>query len=104
VFMHQLPHLATPFPYTTLFRSPTSGNMSTQQIHRRIELRHALMRSIIAVGMVNGRQHPVFGADRFYIGAGIGGEPHDMQGLVIRSEEHTSELQSRENLVCRLPL
>src|SRR5690606_39964423 len=25
-------------------------------------------------------------------------------GLVIRSEEHTSELQSRENLVCRLLL
>src|SRR5690606_40734051 len=25
-------------------------------------------------------------------------------GLVVRSEEHTSELQSRENLVCRLLL
>src|SRR5690606_41250458 len=25
-------------------------------------------------------------------------------GQVLRSEEHTSELQSRENLVCRLPL
>src|SRR5207302_3251500 len=25
-------------------------------------------------------------------------------GLGVRSEEHTSELQSRENLVCRLPL
>src|SRR5690606_41985976 len=25
-------------------------------------------------------------------------------GLVLRSEEHTSELQSRENLVCRLLL
>src|SRR5690606_39367008 len=26
------------------------------------------------------------------------------RGLVVRSEEHTSELQSRENLVCRLLL
>src|SRR6266511_2739458 len=26
------------------------------------------------------------------------------QGLLVRSEEHTSELQSRENLVCRLLL
>src|SRR5690606_40612494 len=26
------------------------------------------------------------------------------EGLEERSEEHTSELQSRENLVCRLPL
>src|SRR5690606_40892114 len=25
-------------------------------------------------------------------------------GLILRSEEHTSELQSRENLVCRLLL
>src|SRR5436309_9754545 len=25
-------------------------------------------------------------------------------GLIVRSEEHTSELQSRENLVCRLLL
>src|SRR5690606_40610188 len=24
--------------------------------------------------------------------------------FVVRSEEHTSELQSRENIVCRLPL
>src|SRR5690606_41561106 len=29
--------------------------------------------------------------------------PHSWRG-VIRSEEHTSELQSRENLVCRLLL
>src|SRR5690606_40307921 len=26
------------------------------------------------------------------------------EGLLVRSEEHTSELQSRENLVCRLLL
>src|SRR5690606_40984604 len=32
--------------------------------------------------------------------------PHQPQKIFIppRSEEHTSELQSRENLVCRLPL
>src|SRR5207302_2454380 len=31
--------------------------------------------------------------------------PHDVYGLALnRSEEHTSELQSRENLVCRLLL
>src|SRR5690606_40959145 len=28
----------------------------------------------------------------------------DISGEVVRSEEHTSELQSRENLVCRLLL
>src|SRR5690606_41603687 len=31
-------------------------------------------------------------------------EEHQPRGLVVRSEEHTSELQSRENLVCRLLL
>src|SRR5690606_41687689 len=38
----------------------------------------------------------------------IGEEPsrllYTMLGAVFRSEEHTSELQSRENLVCRLLL
>src|SRR2546421_4365780 len=32
----------------------------------------------------------------------IGREPHDRDG--VRSEEHTSELQSRSDLVCRLLL
>src|SRR5690606_39643968 len=33
------------------------------------------------------------------------GAPHDAPGFgQVRSEEHTSELQSRENLVCRLLL
>src|SRR5690606_41594742 len=31
-------------------------------------------------------------------------EPHRPDDAVLRSEEHTSELQSRENLVCRLLL
>src|SRR5690606_40817599 len=31
-------------------------------------------------------------------------KPYDMREVIERSEEHTSELQSRENLVCRLLL
>src|SRR2546421_9585222 len=31
-------------------------------------------------------------------------EPHLEQGVALRSEEHTSELQSRSDLVCRLLL
>src|SRR5690606_4587284 len=34
------------------------------------------------------------------VGLAIGG----LNGLAVRSEEHTSELQSREHLVCRLQL
>src|SRR5690606_40767700 len=32
------------------------------------------------------------------------GDGADGEAPLLRSEEHTSELQSRENLVCRLPL
>src|SRR5690606_41598609 len=32
------------------------------------------------------------------------GKPYDPPEVAARSEEHTSELQSRENLVCRLLL
>src|SRR5690606_41856911 len=54
-------------------------------------------------------------SDVRYVGAGVlasavGMDKHYMkvvcesEGLAVRSEEHTSELQSRENLVCRLLL
>src|SRR5690606_40346895 len=36
--------------------------------------------------------------------AGVALNPHTNVALLERSEEHTSELQSRENLVCRLLL
>src|SRR5690606_42095100 len=36
------------------------------------------------------------------LGGGIA--HHEGVDRLLRSEEHTSELQSRENLVCRLPL
>src|SRR5476651_723842 len=44
-------------------------------------------------------QHgPYHGTSRQFVGRGVLG------GLVVRSEEHTSELQSRQYLVCRLLL
>src|SRR5690606_41607924 len=77
------PPISTLFPYTTLFRS--SGNrsslFSTSQRSRsaRVTLNLASSASIVST-------------------ASAGSEPSS------RSEEHTSELQSRENLVCRLLL
>src|SRR5690606_31383763 len=44
------------------------------------------------------------GLDGFYLGLGEALREYGVRVLVIRSEEHTSELQSRENLVCRLLL
>src|SRR5690606_40433776 len=63
--------------------------------------------------LLKGEFHLHCGAD-FHIngadggpGLGIGTEghsPHHGSVGAVRSEEHTSELQSRENLVCRLLL
>src|SRR2546422_5165712 len=91
--MIRRPPRSTLFPYTTLFRSLTLGS-KVQQITLG-EIRH-----------VPG--YPLFGYwDRPILGFqdanGNGNiEPSEVQ--VGRSEEHTSELQSRLHLVCRLLL
>src|SRR2546422_4248896 len=79
--MIRRPPRSTLFPYTTLFRSPVV-----------IEEAHRLRRRIGA---------PRFGVVRIH-----GGEEVREPGQQIeqRSEEHTSELQSRLHLVCRLLL
>src|SRR3712207_7534211 len=71
------------FPYTTLFRS----HRLRLRPHLRPRRRHAAHRR---QGV---HAHP---AQRRDLGGGAG-PPH-------RSEEHTSELQSRQYLVCRLLL
>src|SRR5690606_40711530 len=39
-----------------------------------------------------------------FAASGLGAQMEDSMDMFVRSEEHTSELQSRENLVCRLLL
>src|SRR5690606_41986495 len=84
-------HCSPLFPYTTLFRS----RRGREGVEHRGE----------GGGGHVGAQpvaHPArvhLGADDLTDGNDVGGRlGHD------RSEEHTSELQSRENLVCRLLL
>src|SRR5436309_11624530 len=72
------PARSTLFPYTTLFRS------LRDRLHR---LDGAERLSLLQL-------HAHFGQL----------DVHDVAQLLLRSEEHTSELQSRENLVCRLLL
>src|SRR5688572_32356088 len=79
------PPSSTPFPYTTLFRSRV-GELDNFAHVRNV--RHASTDG--AAGSLN-RRHAVGGTVR--------GRMAD-----IRSEEHTSELQSQSNLVCRLLL
>src|SRR5690606_41814571 len=85
------PPRSTLFPYTTLFRSSPdeSGNVT-------------LLPADIGAETPSGAQAKVNAlADKINpLIADLAGEVSDL----ARSEEHTSELQSRENLVCRLLL
>src|SRR3712207_7365546 len=84
--MIRRPPRSTLFPYTTLFRSEVVEQR--QRPGRRAgDQRHGVLHQILLPGVVQQVEHPV------------GGE----RG-VLRSEEHTSELQSRQYLVCRLLL
>src|SRR2546422_8295405 len=93
--MIRRPPRSTLFPYTTLFRSgadlPPDVPLAGGQARRR---RHAAAR--------NGRRERTAGDDPTVIArrrdrGAAGAARH-------RSEEHTSELQSRLHLVCRLLL
>src|SRR3712207_7363764 len=81
--MIRRPPRSTLFPYTTLFRS--------EPAHQRGERTRAAGRPQRRAGRRGG--HP-----------GHGGRPADREGPPGRSEEHTSELQSRQYLACRLLL
>src|SRR2546427_9413557 len=72
--MIRRPPRSTLFPYTTLFRSRLLGRYVTAAVSDRV----GRPRSVEAI------------AARY--------------GVPVRSEEHTSELQSQSNLVCRLLL
>src|SRR2546426_7055796 len=80
--MIRRPPRSTLFPYTTLFRSLRRQRLDLMQIHNLLDWRTHLrtLREWKAAGRVR------------YV------------GVTHRSEEHTSELQSPCNLVCRLLL
>src|SRR5256886_2951357 len=96
--MIRRPPRSTLFPYTTLFRSQQQaarGVVGEDARHRQLSPRaaiaagqlaqhrcHAPRRAVVLIELA----HPLVGDD------------------VPRSEEHTSELQSQSNLVCRLLL
>src|SRR5690606_40365813 len=95
------PPRSTPFPYTTLFRSEVGGQATHALLVERVAF--GLFRMLVADQQVDGLdgRHAVPLAH--HPGAGLPGQGVERQ-VASRSEEHTSELQSRENLVCRLLL
>src|SRR2546426_7367554 len=81
--MIRRPPRSTLFPYTTLFRSPHHAG---EHLFRELE------------------HHLVIGVRFVPLGHRELGIVKPRHALVPRSEEHTSELQSPCNLVCRLLL
>src|SRR5437773_4970208 len=79
------------FPYTTLFRSPGSGAGGRDRMDSRTE--------VIRCGACSAMP-PKNAAEGDCMSA------HRRSRLIVltRSEEHTSELQSHHDLVCRLLL
>src|SRR5690606_41310408 len=102
-FMIRRAPSSTLFPYTTLFRSLVVGRLELGQ--KRVQLTDRRLDLAVDVGAESldflralvERAHHL--ARRFHR---IGPEGAVGRGGGVRSEEHTSELQSRENLVCRL--
>src|SRR5690606_40020535 len=85
------PHTSTLFPYTTLFRSTRQHGGRTWSRQGQVpETRPEAARND---AVESHAQLRVFVEQPLHVGH-----------LRLRSEEHTSELQSRENLVCRLLL
>src|SRR5258708_29706644 len=102
--MIRRPPRSTLFPYTTLFRS--AADVGQRHIHLAVETAGAQQRRIQDVGTV-GCSHD----DNAEVGLeAVHLDQHLVQGLftlivaTARSEEHTSELQSPDHLVCRLLL
>src|SRR5260221_7036322 len=92
--MIRRPPRSTLFPYTTLFRS-----FLREVLHLRQPILDSQLRFLI-IDMDSGVIRKVRNGRRIHIGESHAG----MLGEDVRSEEHTSELQSHSDLVCRLLL
>src|SRR2546429_2205378 len=82
--MIRRPPRSTLFPYTTLFRS-LSGDFASDELRHLGAPEHLRREVAVLEGLETGEEC-------------VG------RTLPLRSEEHTSELQSRLHLVCRLLL
>src|SRR3712207_8243595 len=81
--MIRRPPRSTLFPYTTLFRSATMGNVLNAPVPSALWIEASKI---------------------FFLKSRFSKLAKMACCVVLRSEEHTSELQSRQYLVCRLLL
>src|SRR3712207_8912307 len=88
--MIRRPPRSTLFPYTTLFRS--------------IEVKEDDGQILVTRPTDRGEHRALHGLTRSLIANMVEGVTQGFEKRLERSEEHTSELQSRQYLVCRLLL
>src|SRR2546430_3131917 len=92
--MIRRPPRSTLFPYTTLFRSLAVLDLAVEHVPGQVEVDRA---GAAAAGVAERGRNQLGDPPRIVDALG----PADDRA---RSEEHTSELQSQSNLVCRLLL
>src|SRR2546430_10069659 len=90
--MIRRPPRSTLFPYTTLFRSAS------------LVLDFDEVRSLRGVPLIDARAGERYRGETEPVDPKAGHVPGALSAPFARSEEHTSELQSQSNLVCRLLL
>src|SRR2546430_11679266 len=95
--MIRRPPRSTLFPYTTLFRSPPAIERQSVPSSQWLKGAHLVSAVLLRRDCSRPARQPCLSpaASRPRVGM----PPH-----LVRSEEHTSELQSQSNLVCRLLL
>src|SRR5437899_7559345 len=100
------PPRSTPFPYTTLFRSPHDVRPGQAAQRSRdpplsLDVTRRDLLKLLAIAAASGidprRLEADDGPERLL-------EFEPLGNVTLRSEEHTSELQSLRHLVCRLLL
>src|SRR5690606_41757192 len=92
------------FPYPTLFRSPlitAEGILRSRPLDFREHLTHAGIVSERRTDRITIASDDRRAVERRRVARADEVRAVRHAGLRIRSEEHTSELQSREKLVCR---
>src|SRR5690349_23467016 len=95
------PSTSTLFPYTTLFRSTVATGIYPAHLETEVATRDGSLVHVRPVRpedteLLLGFLQALSVEDRYLRFFSFGGD--------LRSEEHTSELQSRRDLVCRLLL
>src|SRR2546430_16759417 len=102
--MIRRPPRSTLFPYTTLFRSSIEAEVLSRNLPKRLGQSwcagmNCLWRGASSGGPSGCTSTAVTQAQEDFLLASYG---ELVSRSVFRSEEHTSELQSQSNLVCRL--